>query len=42
MMEQAITMARNLIPEEGILIGIPLDSTAQMAVEIAKVRTDDG
>ena len=42
MMEQAITMARNLLSEKSILIGIPLDSTAQMAVEIAKGRTDDG
>ena len=42
MMEQAITMARNLIPEKSILIGISLDSTAQMVVKMAKGRTDDG
>jgi len=35
-------MARKLILEKSILIGISLDSTAQMAVEIAKGGTTDG
>jgi len=38
MMEQAITIARKLIPEKSILIGISLDNTARMAVEIANGR----
>jgi len=42
MMEQAITIARKLIPEKSILIGISLHGIARMAVKMAKGKTDDG